>query len=489
MHEGMAVGLSAGTTTWALAKELVNGPRITVVTNSVRIADLFHHAASGGSARYGSTVILIGGERTPSDALVGPIATAALKQLHLDVLFLGVHGMDADAGFTTPNLLEAETDRAFVAAARKTVVLADHTKWGLLGISTIAALDEADEVISDAGLGAEAQRILGERVGKSGSRASEPAALGSRAAAGLPDVQLGGEDPVLRRGSRRAPTSALTAASAIAWTGCSTVVSGGQLYSASAEPSKEASAMSPGTDRPASWSARRMPIACMSELAKIAVGRFAEASSRLPGGVAAGPGEGAAHDRALPAGPPPARACSQPCFTAVQSLPALVPMARPMLVCPWPIRCSTADPCAGRQVHADAVEARRLPLVVQQHRRDVGRLQVRQVRFEQHAGQQHPVHLPRRQVADVPALLGEVPVGVGQQQGVAQLGRGILHGVGQQREERVAVVRDDQPDASRWTPASGPAPQRWGGSPGRRMASWTFASVAGATFLGPPLTT
>ncbi|MDQ0767727.1 DeoR family fructose operon transcriptional repressor [Pseudarthrobacter defluvii] len=154
VQEGMAVGLSAGTTTWALARELTGGPRITVVTNSMRIADLFHPG--------GSTVILIGGERTPSDALVGPIATGALKQLHLDVLFLGVHGMDAAAGFTTPNLLEAETDRAFVAAARKTVVLADHTKWGMLGISSITALDEVDEVISDEGLSAEARRVLGE---------------------------------------------------------------------------------------------------------------------------------------------------------------------------------------------------------------------------------------------------------------------------------------------------------------------------------------
>jgi DeoR family glycerol-3-phosphate regulon repressor len=165
VHEGMAVALSAGTTTWALAKELVNGPRVTVVTNSIRIADLFHHA-SASAARHSSTVILIGGERTPSDALVGPIATAALKQLHLDLLFLGVHGMDAGAGFTTPNLLEAETDRAFVAASRKVVVLADHTKWGTQGISTIAELEEADEVISDSGLSGEAQRVLRDRVSR-----------------------------------------------------------------------------------------------------------------------------------------------------------------------------------------------------------------------------------------------------------------------------------------------------------------------------------
>jgi DeoR family transcriptional regulator, fructose operon transcriptional repressor len=166
VHEGMAVALSAGTTTWALAKELANGPRITAVTNSVKIADLFHHASASGSGRHASTVILIGGERTPSDALVGPIATAALRQLHLDLLFLGVHGMDADAGYTTPNLLEAETNRAFIAASRKVVVLADHTKWGTQGISTIAKLEEADEVICDSGLSPDAQRILRDRVGR-----------------------------------------------------------------------------------------------------------------------------------------------------------------------------------------------------------------------------------------------------------------------------------------------------------------------------------
>jgi DeoR family glycerol-3-phosphate regulon repressor len=160
VREGMAVGLSAGPTTWALAQLLSAGPRITVVTNSVRIADVFHQSSSP------STVILTGGERTPSDALVGPLATSSLRQLHLDVLFLGVHGVDADAGFTTPNVLEAETDRAFVSAARRVVVLADHTKWGTLGISTIACLVDADDPISDDLLGGAARRILGERVGR-----------------------------------------------------------------------------------------------------------------------------------------------------------------------------------------------------------------------------------------------------------------------------------------------------------------------------------
>ena len=99
--------------------------------------------------RPDQTIILTGGVRTPSDALVGPFAVAALRTIHLDQVFMGVHGMDPHSGFTTPNVLEAETDRALVEAARRLVVLADHTKWGVIGISTIARLDQADVVVTE----------------------------------------------------------------------------------------------------------------------------------------------------------------------------------------------------------------------------------------------------------------------------------------------------------------------------------------------------
>lgn len=159
VKDGMAIGLSAGTTTWALAKALRDMKNLTVVTNSVKIANVFQTPGSQ------VVVILTGGERTPSDALVGPIATQSVRSLHLDMLFLGVHGMDAMAGFTTPNLLEAEMDRALIEAARSVIVLADHSKWATVGISTIAALEDVDEVISDEALGQEARRILTEKVG------------------------------------------------------------------------------------------------------------------------------------------------------------------------------------------------------------------------------------------------------------------------------------------------------------------------------------
>ena len=69
--------------------------------------------------------------------------------MHVDLLFMGVHGMAERGGFTTPNLLESETNRALVRSARRLVVVADHTKWGIVGLSTIAALGEADVLVTD----------------------------------------------------------------------------------------------------------------------------------------------------------------------------------------------------------------------------------------------------------------------------------------------------------------------------------------------------
>ncbi|WP_018347892.1 DeoR/GlpR family DNA-binding transcription regulator [Longispora albida] len=161
VQPGMALALSAGTTTAALAERLVDVAGLTVVTNSVPVADALYRAG-----RPDQTVVLTGGIRTPSDALAGPFADGAIRSLNVDLLFLGIHGMSARAGLTTPNLMEAETNRLLVAAARRVVVLADHTKWETVGIATIAALGEADVVITDAGLPAEAQAILAGEVGE-----------------------------------------------------------------------------------------------------------------------------------------------------------------------------------------------------------------------------------------------------------------------------------------------------------------------------------
>ncbi|MFC7217681.1 DeoR/GlpR family DNA-binding transcription regulator [Streptomyces polyrhachis] len=143
---GSAIALSGGTTTYAVARQLLRVPELTVVTNSVRVADVLH----GGEA--GATVLLTGGVRTPSDALVGPVADQAIRTLHFDLLLLGVHGISEEAGLSTPNLAEAETNRQLLRSARQVVVVADHTKWGTVGLSSFAPLSAVDVLVTDAGL-------------------------------------------------------------------------------------------------------------------------------------------------------------------------------------------------------------------------------------------------------------------------------------------------------------------------------------------------
>lgn len=159
VEPGMALALSAGTTTYALAGLIANVPGITVVTNSLQVSEVLNRAR-----RQDQTVILTGGIRTPSEALVGPFAVAQLRSVHLDIVFMGVHGMDAKAGFTCPNLMEADTDRALIEAGRRLVVLADHSKWGLVGIASIARLDQADVLITNSGVPSDVLAIVEEAV-------------------------------------------------------------------------------------------------------------------------------------------------------------------------------------------------------------------------------------------------------------------------------------------------------------------------------------
>lgn len=158
---GSSVALSAGTTTLALAEELRDVADLTVVTNSVPVADALHEPD-----RPDRTVVLTGGIRTPSDALVGPVAVRALRDLHVDLLFLGVHGFSERTGCTSPNMTEAATNQALMASAATTVVVADHTKLRLVGLATVALLDQVDVLVSDVGLTVDDRSMLTTHVGR-----------------------------------------------------------------------------------------------------------------------------------------------------------------------------------------------------------------------------------------------------------------------------------------------------------------------------------
>lgn len=141
--EGGAIILDAGTTTIRLAEMLPTDRELTVVTHGLPVAMVL-------ATRSNITLHLLGGTvRGRTLAAVGTWAERAMQDVFADVAFLGTNGITAERGLTTPDLAEAGVKRALVAAARRTVVLTDHTKFGRADFAQVAPLSAVDTVITD----------------------------------------------------------------------------------------------------------------------------------------------------------------------------------------------------------------------------------------------------------------------------------------------------------------------------------------------------
>ena len=124
IRPGDSILLGPGTTTLALARLLVSFPELTVVTNSLLVAQALMEATH-------VEVILTGGTlRRSIHALVGPAAEESVRSLRASQAFISGNGFTADRGLSTPSPLVAATDRSLASSAQQVVVLADHTKIG-----------------------------------------------------------------------------------------------------------------------------------------------------------------------------------------------------------------------------------------------------------------------------------------------------------------------------------------------------------------------
>ncbi|WP_371417133.1 transcriptional repressor AgaR [Granulicella sp. S156] len=153
IQEGQCVLLDSGTTTTAIARALSGFTNLTIITNAVNIATEL--------AETDFDVILTGGTlRKSSFSLAGPIAEDMIREIHADILFLGVDGFDAKAGLTTPNVLEARINRAMVHTAEKVVMVCDSTKFGRRSLSLIVPADAIHTVITDSNLPADQEEAI-----------------------------------------------------------------------------------------------------------------------------------------------------------------------------------------------------------------------------------------------------------------------------------------------------------------------------------------
>ncbi|TVY00287.1 DeoR/GlpR family DNA-binding transcription regulator [Paenibacillus cremeus] len=144
IQEGDVVGLSGGTTTFLIARELKLKRGITVVTNAVNIAMELSDSED-------IQVVLTGGVlRRNSYELCGPLAEKIVENINIGIMFLGVDGITEEQGLTTFSEQEAQIGRLMLKRSRASYAVFDHTKAGRVSLFSIAPLDELKGCITNA---------------------------------------------------------------------------------------------------------------------------------------------------------------------------------------------------------------------------------------------------------------------------------------------------------------------------------------------------
>ena len=146
IEEGMAVFIGNGTTTMEIIRNLPSDRSIRIFTNSL------NHAITLAAIPNIEVIVVGGSLRGVSYAMVGKLGQRMLEGVYFDLAFLGVNGLSVDRGLTLPSLEEAEIAAEVIRHSQRTVVVADHTKFGIVAHAKIADASDVDLIITDGNL-------------------------------------------------------------------------------------------------------------------------------------------------------------------------------------------------------------------------------------------------------------------------------------------------------------------------------------------------
>jgi DeoR/GlpR family transcriptional regulator of sugar metabolism len=152
----MTLLLDGGSTVY-YAAQLITARPLQVVTNSLLIAGHF-------SDDEQVDLLVIGGALYPrTGVLVGPIAEAALADLHADLLLFSLAGLFEDGGYNL-NIDQAQVERVMLRQAARAVLLMDSSKFGRKSLARVCDIEDAQLIVTDSAVSSKWRRILGERL-------------------------------------------------------------------------------------------------------------------------------------------------------------------------------------------------------------------------------------------------------------------------------------------------------------------------------------
>ncbi len=146
--------IDAGTTTRQLALYLKGISKLTVLTNSLEIAEIL-------SQNPNIIVIVSGGIlQVSSRHLIGMPAEQFFSRIRVDQLFTSANAISLEEGLLSSNLHIVPIKRKMIEAAKETIIIADSSKFNQTGIGLIGPLSAAQKLITDTGIAPEvADRI------------------------------------------------------------------------------------------------------------------------------------------------------------------------------------------------------------------------------------------------------------------------------------------------------------------------------------------
>lgn len=146
VHEGNSIALDIGTTTLELARNITRLQDLTVLTNSLPIANLLLD-------QPGIQLMVCGGIVRPGEhSMIGPLAEYTFSRYYIDTAFIGIGGVDLQAGLTEYNLDDAEVKRHMIQNCQRCVLLTDSRKFGLKTFASVAPLSVVSDIVTDDGL-------------------------------------------------------------------------------------------------------------------------------------------------------------------------------------------------------------------------------------------------------------------------------------------------------------------------------------------------
>jgi DeoR/GlpR family transcriptional regulator of sugar metabolism len=149
VRDGQTIAVTSGSTAVELAYQLVDRSDLTVITNSLDVAQVLLD-------REGIQLVVLGGVVRPGmHSLLGHLTEQACREMRADTLFMGIGAISLERGLMNDYMPEILTDRVLRSMATSVVVIADSGKFDLVASALVFGLDEVDVIVTDSGVRAE----------------------------------------------------------------------------------------------------------------------------------------------------------------------------------------------------------------------------------------------------------------------------------------------------------------------------------------------